>query len=86
MTANAREELIESVANILADYDGDDIGTSPLILSTTLAALREPADGMQEAGVKARWRSSVRDADNVREIWQHMLSASPLAPSSKGGE
>ena len=40
---------------------------------TVIAAMRGPTVSMVEAGTEARWHSPVRNADNVREIWDAMI-------------
>lgn len=41
----------------------------------------EPTNVMVEVGTEARWRSAVRDANNIREIYRAMLAASPTSPT-----
>lgn len=38
-----------------------------------VAVPRQPTQAMVDVGTEARWRSAVRDADNVREIYQAMI-------------
>lgn len=41
-----------------------------------IEAIREPTEAMMDVGGEARWRSPIRDPDNVREIWRAMIDAS----------
>lgn len=40
-----------------------------------IETMRGPTNGMAQVGTDARWRSPVRDPDNVREIWNAMIDA-----------
>lgn len=37
--------------------------------------MRVPTKAMVEAGTEARWRSAVRDANSIREIWNAGIDA-----------
>ena len=65
-----RDELIEKVATMLADYDGNDMAFSESVINTIFDALKEPTDEMATAAF---------DTDEDDCIWQAMLNASPLA-------
>ena len=45
------------------------------IVRATLEAMRYPTNEMADVGTEARWRSAVRDANSVREIWSAMIDA-----------
>lgn len=36
---------------------------------------KKPTQKMESVGVEARWRSAIRDANNVREIYRAMIEA-----------
>jgi hypothetical protein len=40
-----------------------------------IEAMRTPTPEMVDVGTEARWQSAIRDANSVREIWQHMIDA-----------
>lgn len=40
-----------------------------------IEAIAEPTQAMVDVGVDARWRSAIRDANSVREIWAAMINA-----------
>ncbi len=50
-----------------------DRATPPEQARAAIAAMHEPSNEMVDVGMEARWRSPVRDADSVREIWEAMI-------------
>lgn len=38
-------------------------------------AMRDPTKEMINVGIQARWKSPIRDENNVQEIWQAMIEA-----------
>ncbi len=80
----ASKELIEQVEDILeAAFVQEDnfTVTANAILSTILAALQEPTEGMRAAAEEADW-----DANHditFTECWKAMLAASALGEQSE---
>ncbi len=81
-----REELIEAIARAMAECEprslyGDAVAAlAALEAAGAVVVPREATHEMADVGTEARWKSAVRDANNVREIWRAMIAASPYAP------
>lgn len=74
------------------DHKYDASNEADAVLDTIFAALKEPTDEMSDAGVKSDvllsaiidWQGSYTPKEDVAsDIWELMLSASPLAPKGK---
>lgn len=90
-----RDELIEIVVDSLAASESETCDRhywAQEAINTIFAALKEPTEEMSDAGVKSDvllsaiidWQGSYTPKEDVAsDIWELMLSASPLAPSKE---
>jgi hypothetical protein len=84
VTEAEREMLVEAGKAAAADAIALDPLAIAIVVEAALTAVLplEPTQAMVDAGTEARWRSAVRDADNVREIWRAMCAAlTPKEPT-----
>jgi hypothetical protein len=69
MTMLARLTEVLRCARMRGDWDDE------RVVLEVLAEMRDLGAEVANIGVEARWQSPIRDANNVREIWQHMIDA-----------
>ncbi|MDK4725658.1 hypothetical protein [Rhizobium phaseoli] len=73
--------MIERVARALDPYAWSEKGfsirreVSKQQARAAIAEMREATPAMVEVGTEARWRSAVRDANSINEIWNVMIDA-----------
>jgi len=69
-------DMVEKIARAIEGQDVlDDEDRYRSMAIAAIAAMRVPTKGMVDVGTEARWQSAIRDANSVREIWQHMIDA-----------
>lgn len=91
MPSKEHEALVEKVAAVLNEQEGcyfqpQDYhrGAAKEILSTILAALQEPTDGMLEAGCdQYDFGDQITQGEILAKEWRAMLKASALGEQSE---
>lgn len=88
-----REQIKGTMLIAMSEYHSGNSDEAHRIVNAQIAAIEaagvrlvpvRATHKMAHVGEEARWQSAVRDADNVREIWDAMLAASPYARKEPG--